>query len=79
MLDQLRGYSGAETPAPSFAARGAVGGAEAIIRRELVAGRADRLPDLLPDIVYGALVPFMDQEEALRYTGLAEELVNGDG
>jgi AcrR family transcriptional regulator len=79
MLDQLRGYSGAETPAPPSAARGAVGGAETLIRRELIAGRADRLPELLPDIVYGALVPFIDQSEALRYTELARELVNGGG
>jgi AcrR family transcriptional regulator len=79
MLDQLRAYADAETPAPSSAARGAIGGAEAIIRRELIAGRADRLPELLPDIVYGALVPFLDQQEALRYTGLARELLNEGG
>ena len=79
MLDGLRAYAGAETPAPSTAARGAIGGAEAIVRRELIAGRADQLPELLPDIVYGALVPFLDQQEAVRYAGLARELLNEGG
>jgi len=47
-------------------ARAALGGAEAVVRRELAAGRAERLPQLLPDFVYAALVPFVGQREALR-------------
>jgi AcrR family transcriptional regulator len=46
--------------------RAAVGGAEALLRRELAAGRAANLPSLLPDFVYAALVPFVGQGEALR-------------
>src|SRR5215203_4237978 len=46
-------------PGPSYAhARAALGGAEALLRRELAAGRAATLPSLLPDFVYAALVPF---------------------
>lgn len=52
-------------------ARAALGGAEAVIRRELAAGRAGRLPQLLPDFVYAALVPFVGQGEALRQAKLA--------
>jgi len=48
------------------AARAALGGAEAVVRRELAAGRAPELPRLLPDFVYAALVPFVGQREALR-------------
>ena len=46
--------------------RAAVGGAEALLRRELAAGRAASLPSLLPNFVYAALVPFVGQGEALR-------------
>jgi AcrR family transcriptional regulator len=76
MLDRLRAYPAGELPQPPSAGRGAVGGAEALIRRELLAGRAERLPGLLPEIIYGLLVPFLDQQEALRYVGLARELLN---
>jgi AcrR family transcriptional regulator len=77
MLDRARAYAAAA--APASATRGAVGGAELLIRRELIAGRAERLPKLLPDIIYGTVVPFLDQHEALRYADLARELVNSGG
>jgi AcrR family transcriptional regulator len=77
MLDRARAY--AAFNAPASATRGAVGGAELLIRRELIAGRAERLPKLLPDIIYGTVVPFLDQHEALRYADLARELVNSGG
>jgi AcrR family transcriptional regulator len=79
MLDRLRSYASADASAPPSAARGALGGAEALVRRELLAGRAWRLPELFPDIIYGALAPFLDQQEALRYAGLARELLNEGG
>jgi AcrR family transcriptional regulator len=56
---------------PGASARAALGGAEAVIRRELAAGRAATLPQLLPDFVYAALVPFVGQREALRQSRLA--------
>lgn len=77
MLERARLYAAAG--APPSASRGAIGSAEALIRRELIAGRAERLPELLPDITYGAVVPFLDQQEALRYAGLAKELINDGG
>jgi AcrR family transcriptional regulator len=76
MLDRIRVYASSETPRPPTAARGALGGGEALVRRELLAGRAERLPALLPDIIYGLLVPFLDQKEALRYAEMARELLN---
>lgn len=79
MLDRLRAYAAADAQQPPSATRGGLGGAEALIRRELRAGRAESLPELLPDIVYGLLVPFLDQQEALHYTGLARELLNEGG
>jgi AcrR family transcriptional regulator len=59
---------------PSVAARAALGGAEALLRREITKGRAGRLPQLLPDFVYAALVPWVGQAEALRQSKLAAKL-----
>ena len=77
LLDRARSY--ADRGAPQTATRGAIGGAEILIRRELLAGRPDRLPDLLPDIIYGTVVPFLPQREALRYAELARELQRDGG
>jgi AcrR family transcriptional regulator len=77
MLDRTRDY--AAVSAPASATRGGIGGAELLIRRELIAGRAERLPKLLPDIIYGTVVPFIDQQEALGYMDMAKELVTKAG
>jgi AcrR family transcriptional regulator len=58
---------------PRSTARGVMGGAEALISKKLVAGRAAELPRLLPDLVYVALLPYMGQAEALRHSRLAAE------
>ncbi len=76
MLDRLQANALAGIARPPSAIRGAIGGAEALIRRELLAGRPERLLELLPDIIYGMLAPYLDQQEALRYAGLARELLN---
>ena len=60
-------------------ARAALGGAEAILRKELAAERAQRLPQLLPDFVYAALVPFVGQREALRQARLAAGMAAEEG
>jgi hypothetical protein len=65
--------AGPGTPrgADAVTARAALGGAEALARRELAIGGARNLPKLLPDFVYGVLVPFVGQQEALRQAKLA--------
>jgi hypothetical protein len=60
---------------PASAALGVLGGAEALIRRELATGRAAELPRLLPDFVYVATVPFLGQEESLRLARQAADLL----
>jgi AcrR family transcriptional regulator len=77
LVDRIRTF--ASGVAPPSATRGALGGAELLIRRELLAGRADRLPNLLPDITYGTVVPFLGQPEAMRYMELARELIREGG
>lgn len=52
-----------------------LGAAEAVVRREIVAGRCARLPSLAPDFVYGAITPFLGQREGLRLAQLSRRLV----
>lgn len=74
MLERGWEYS-SSADQPASAALGVLGGAQAIVRREVAAGRAERLPALLPDCVYVATVPFLGQAEALRLAREAVALV----
>jgi AcrR family transcriptional regulator len=67
MLERGRDYSPAADQ-PPCTALGVLGGAQAVVRRELIAGRTSQLPKILPDCVYIATVPFLGQEQALRLT-----------
>jgi AcrR family transcriptional regulator len=67
MMERAGGAAGR----PSATARAILGGGEAVVRRELAAGRVAGLQRLLPDFVYAALVPFVGQREALRQAKLA--------
>jgi AcrR family transcriptional regulator len=73
MLERGWEYSGS-VHQPACAALGVLGGAQAIVRREIVTGRAAGLPRVLPDCVYIATVPFLGQREALRLTRQARAL-----
>jgi AcrR family transcriptional regulator len=59
-----RDYAGVDEELPSEVELMAVGAAEAIIFVELDAGRADRLPQMLPEILFSILVPFIGPERA---------------
>lgn len=72
LLAQGEFASGGPVP-PDVAARAAFGGVEALIRKEIENGRAENLPELLPQLVYCALVPFQGIEEALRRASFARE------
>jgi AcrR family transcriptional regulator len=50
---------------PAAAARAVLGGAEAIIRKQIADGRAQHLAEVLPELVYCALVPFRGQDRAI--------------
>jgi len=78
IADRLQAYAHG-APVPETAARAMLGGIATLIRRDVARGRADHLPELLPDIIYGALVPFLRQKEVLHYTRLARELQNEGG
>jgi AcrR family transcriptional regulator len=65
LLDRGRGEA-VEEAIPASAARGAIAGAESLIVGQILAGNAERLRELLPDVVYITVVPYLGQEEALR-------------
>jgi AcrR family transcriptional regulator len=49
----------------------AFGRAQLLVFHEVAAGRPERLPDLVPDLVYLAVAPFAGHDEALRQARLA--------
>lgn len=59
-----REYSGVDEELPGEVELLAVGAAEAIIFGEVDAGRAERLPMMLPEILFSVLVPFMGPDRA---------------
>lgn len=59
-----REYSEVDEELPSEVELLAVGAAEAIIFGEVDAGRAERLPQMMPEILFSVLVPFMGPDRA---------------
>lgn len=57
--------AGAE-PLPETTERGLLGAINSLISRQIKAGRADSLGDLLPDLVQFALTPYLGAAEARR-------------
>lgn len=74
LLDRGRDDPVEEEAIPSSAGRAALSGAEALVVGQILAGNAERLRELLPDVVYIATVPYLGQEEALRQAREAERL-----
>lgn len=63
-MKEGREYSGVEEELPGEVELLAVGAAEAIIFAEVDAGRAERLPQMMPEILFSVLVPFMGPDRA---------------
>jgi AcrR family transcriptional regulator len=72
LLERGRDDPVEEESIPSSAARAALSAAESLIVGQILAGNTERLPELLPDIVYITTVPYLGQEEALRQSRQAE-------
>ncbi len=51
---------------PAFVALGVLGGIREIIYREVIAGRARELPQLVPDLMYMIVLPYAGPEAATR-------------
>jgi AcrR family transcriptional regulator len=56
----------------------ASGKAQVLILNQIAIGATERLPELLPELVYLAVSPFGGHEEALRQSQLASESTIGD-
>ena len=76
MLDRTRGWANFRQQPPA-ASRAALGGGEALIRRELALGRAEGVPALMPDLIYIAAVPLLGQPEGLRLAAKARKMLQG--
>lgn len=63
-MHEGREYSEVDEELPGEVELLAVGAAEAIIFNEVEAGRAERLPAMLPEILFSVLVPFLGPERA---------------
>jgi AcrR family transcriptional regulator len=57
----------------------AFGRAQLLIFHEVAAGRAEQLPDLVPNIVYLAIAPFAGHDEGLRQARLAAGTTEAGG
>lgn len=78
-IEGLWARSGADTSAHTDP-RLAFGQAQVLILNHIATGRAERLPELLPEIVYLAVSPFGGHEEALSQSRLVKEIpVGGAG
>ncbi|HXR59801.1 MAG TPA: hypothetical protein VN732_00570, partial [Solirubrobacterales bacterium] len=55
----------------------AFGQAQVLILNQISTGKADRLPELLPELVYLAVNPYGGHEEALEQSRLAESAAGG--
>ncbi|HEX5712138.1 MAG TPA: hypothetical protein VFX85_02365 [Solirubrobacterales bacterium] len=64
LMVEGRDYSGVAEELPAEVELLAVGAAEAIIFSEVDAGRTERLPEMVPEILFSVLVPFMGPERA---------------
>jgi AcrR family transcriptional regulator len=62
---------------PARAGLAALGASEAVVRREILAGRYERLPALAPTFVYGAITPFLGQKEGLRLARASRAMIEG--
>src|SRR5262249_48328677 len=65
-------------PAPRADPRLGLGRVQVLVFNQIIAGRTEQLPRLLPEIVYITLLPFVGHEEALRQAKLSGEDVEAD-
>jgi AcrR family transcriptional regulator len=75
LLERGRDDPVEERAIPSSAGRAALSAAESLIVGQILAGNTERLGELLPDVVYITMVPYLGQEEALRQARQAEKAI----
>lgn len=73
LFDEGRDFAPEGRRLPANTSRMAIGAVVGLVAEEVEAGRADRLPDLLPDVLLAALSPYLGPEAAAREVGAAGE------
>lgn len=66
LVDEGEAYAEERRGLPPRVGRAVVAGAVALVREEILAGRTAQLPELLPDLVYTTVAPYLGHEGALR-------------
>ena len=61
-----QGSSDGSAPSPRALGTSMVGGLSEVLYQEIVAGRAERLPEQVPELMYALVLPFEGQEVAER-------------
>jgi AcrR family transcriptional regulator len=69
LFDEGRDFSPGGRRLPANTSRMAIGAVAGLIADELVEGRAESLPDLLPEVLFATLVPYIGPEAAAREVG----------
>ncbi len=68
-FDEGRDFAPGGRSLPANTSRMAAGAVVGLISDELVAGRADKLPSLLSDVLFATLVPYLGPDAAAREVG----------
>jgi AcrR family transcriptional regulator len=66
LFEEGRDHAPGGRALPANTSRMAIGGVTGLIADELVAGRAEQLPDLLSDVVFATLFPYIGPAAAVR-------------
>jgi AcrR family transcriptional regulator len=69
LFDEGRDFAERGHRLPANTSRMAVGGVTGLITEELVGGSAERLPELLPDLLFAVLVPYIGPAAAVAELG----------
>lgn len=69
LFEEGRDFAPAGRNLPANTSRMAIGGVAGLIADELAAGRAKQLPDLLSDLLFATLVPYIGPDAAAREVG----------
>lgn len=69
LFDEGRDFAPAGRNLPANTSRMAIGAVTGLIADELVAGRGEQLPNLISDLLFATLVPYIGPEAAAREVG----------
>jgi AcrR family transcriptional regulator len=72
LFDEGRDYAPGGRGLPANVSRMAIGGVAGLIIDELISGRAEHLPAILPDVLFATLTPYLGPDVAAREVAKAK-------